>query len=252
MSRSHRAVILFGISALLGLLVPFDDADATSGDLPRLIYRVAGEEKVDAGLLRAIVAVESANNAGLISEKGAVGLMQLMPATARALGVTNRFDAEQCLRGGARYIKRLIAMYPNLSLALAAYNAGPGNVDKFGGIPPFPETKSYVRRVMAKYAKSIPPRKALPQHTARRRAPIVVKTQVVLERKDPVVETKLASSTAGMRGPEVYGFLHRSSYLASRQTVSVEVMDRDAGNSSADTNEANEITEVPILRLIYN
>ncbi len=243
--------------AIIAIIAGSNQAFASSGDLPRLIHRVAGEEKVDAGLLKAIVAVESNNQADLVSEKGAVGLMQLMPGTARALGVTNRLNPEQCLRGGARYIKRLIAMYPNLSLALAAYNAGPANVDKFGGMPPFPETKSYVRRVMARYAKTIPPRKALPLHTARRKPVIIKDTVVAPDRNEHSDEQKMAvvagSGSAGnTHGPGAYGFLHRSSYLASRHAVVMEVMDRDIINTSESVTDGKGSTEVPIIRLVYN
>ncbi len=240
--------------AIVAVIAGSNQAFASSGDLPRLIHRVAGEEKVDAGLLKAIVAVESNNQADLVSEKGAVGLMQLMPGTARALGVTNRLNPEQCLRGGARYIKRLIAMYPNLSLALAAYNAGPANVDKFGGMPPFPETKSYVRRVMARYAKTIPPRKALPLHTARRKPVIIKDTVAAPERNDHSDDQKVAvvaGSAGNTHGPGAYGFLHRSSYLASRHAVVMEVMDRDI-NSSESVTDGKGSTEVPIIRLVYN
>ncbi|MBF0110684.1 MAG: lytic transglycosylase domain-containing protein [Magnetococcales bacterium] len=236
---------------------------ASSGDLNRLIHRVAGEEKVDAGLLRAIVDVESDFKVGLISDKGAGGLMQLMPATARALGVTNRFNAEQSLRGGARYIKRLIDMYPSLPLALAAYNAGPGNVDKFGGMPPFPETRSYVRRVMAKYAKENFSKKPVPLRTPRLKASLnktrskeAREKTMALRTRTPalpnVMPLPAATVAQSQPGPEAYGFLHRSSYLAARHAVVSEILDRELITVTASDAAGEGTTEVPIIRLVSN
>jgi len=114
-----------------------------------MLRRIAVEEKVDFKLLDAITSAESNYNPAAISPAGAQGLMQLMPATAKSLGVKNSFDPEQNARGGARYLRGLIGQYDELSTAIAAYNAGPGNVKKYGGIPPFKETQDYVKKVMA-------------------------------------------------------------------------------------------------------
>lgn len=116
----------------------------------RLIEDVAVRHRIDPGLLAALVDVESGRNPAATSRAGAVGLAQLMPATARRFGVRDRTDPASNLEGGARYLSWLLKRYDgNVPLALAAYNAGEGNVDRYAGIPPFPETRGYVKRVLA-------------------------------------------------------------------------------------------------------
>jgi soluble lytic murein transglycosylase-like protein len=117
-----------------------------------IIERMAREFRVDAKLVKAVVRNESCFDKMALSRAGAQGLMQLMPATAESLGVVDPFDAEQNIRGGTKYLSRLIKKYDNnLALALSAYNAGPGSVAKHNGVPPFPETQRYIERVMKTY-----------------------------------------------------------------------------------------------------
>jgi soluble lytic murein transglycosylase-like protein len=123
--------------------------------LAPLVGAIAKEHGLDAALLHAVITVESGYNAHALSPKGAAGLMQLMPDTAQRYAVKNIWDPRENLRGGARYLRDLIAMFrADLSLALAAYNAGEAAVVQAGNrVPPYPETRSYVPRVLAHYAR---------------------------------------------------------------------------------------------------
>ncbi len=121
-------------------------------DLRGLVASVSAEHGVDPQLVDCVVRVESGYNPGARSHKGAMGLMQLMPSTASRHGVRNPYDPEDNVRGGVRELARLLELYAgNLQLALAAYNAGEGAVAKYGGIPPFRETRDYVVRVLSMY-----------------------------------------------------------------------------------------------------
>lgn len=125
-----------------------DTSTAKSAPYEAAITEHARRQQVAADLVRAVIQVESAFNPVAVSSKGAMGLMQLMPATARELGVRNPFDPDQNIRGGVAYLRRLLDRYDgNVELALAAYNAGMGNVEKYGDVPPFKETKNYVKKV---------------------------------------------------------------------------------------------------------
>jgi len=126
---------------------------AKAGQYDSIIEKAAISASVEPNLLRAVIVVESGFNARAVSKRGAVGLMQLMPATATRFGVSNPYDPRENVHAGARYLKFLIDRFgQNVRLALAAYNAGEEAVDRNGGqIPPFSETLAYVPRVLKIY-----------------------------------------------------------------------------------------------------
>ncbi len=113
-----------------------------------VIDRAARKYRVDPALVRAVIHAESAFKPGALSKRGAMGLMQLMPDTARDMGVTDSLSPEQNVQGGVRYLAWLLQKSSgNIRLATAAYNAGPGAVERYNGIPPYEETQTYVKRV---------------------------------------------------------------------------------------------------------
>ena len=128
-----------------------DDRAVSAPRFDDLVLAHAQRHSLRPELVRAVIQVESGFNPMATSPKGAMGLMQLMPATARALGVRNPYDPEDNIRGGTAYLRQLLDKYDgNEQLALAAYNAGSGAVDRYGTVPPYRETRDYVRRVALK------------------------------------------------------------------------------------------------------
>jgi soluble lytic murein transglycosylase-like protein len=123
-----------------------------AADVPTLLARAGAQHDIDVDLLASIVHAESDGRPSAVSRTGAQGLMQLMPQTARSLGVNDSFRPDQNINGGTAYLDALLTRYHNnLALALAAYNAGPAAVDRYHGIPPFRETRAYVARVMTEF-----------------------------------------------------------------------------------------------------
>ena len=121
-------------------------------DLERLVAEAAERHSLDPALVMAVVGVESGFQAQAVFSKGAQGLMQLMPRTAREMGVADAFDPAANLDGGSRYLSSLVARYEgDLTRALAAYNAGMGAVARHGGVPPYAETRRYVQKVLGRY-----------------------------------------------------------------------------------------------------
>ena len=135
--------------------INFRNKDANRKRFASKIAEVASRYQVPEALVHAVIAIESAYDPNAVSRAGAVGLMQLMPATAKRYGVANRQDPSANLTGGTRYLKDLLLRFDsNLELALAGYNAGENAVEKYGNrIPPFAETQSYVRKVLELYSQ---------------------------------------------------------------------------------------------------
>ncbi len=153
-------------------------------DLERIIRKNARENSLPAGLVKAVIGVESNFNHQAVSSKGAMGLMQLMPQTASLMGVTDIFNPEENIEGGVRYLRLLLNRFNgDLERALAAYNAGPSAVEKYNGMPPYKETKDYVRKVTSIYqgkkplAASVP--MARPVSYKPQRKTVVKKTPVI-------------------------------------------------------------------------
>jgi len=127
-------------------------------DYEEIIHSMSSKYDIEPSLIKAVISVESNWNYSAVSNKGAMGLMQLMPSTAKDLSVSNPFNPEENIEGGTRYLRFLLDKFNDLPLALAAYNAGPKKVESHGGIPSITETRQYVKKVLSAYkGKSLNP-----------------------------------------------------------------------------------------------
>ena len=149
-SKSHKIPHLTILASARIAITPV--RKTKSDRFNRIINRAADRYKVDSALIKAVIMMESAYNPKAVSKQGAKGLMQLMPRTARALGVKNVFNPAHNINGGVKYLRQLLDTFDdNIKLALAAYNAGSSKVKRHGGIPPIKATRQYVRKVFAYY-----------------------------------------------------------------------------------------------------
>jgi soluble lytic murein transglycosylase-like protein len=142
--------LLYGCSG--GGYLPYAPRSLNSLQISQLVGRASLDSGAPPALVRAVLMAESDGDPAAISIAGAEGLMQLMPGTASHCGLNDAFDPNQNVDCGAAYLKSLLDRYHgNVTLAVAAYNAGPGTVDRYHGVPPYPETRAYVARVIAAY-----------------------------------------------------------------------------------------------------
>jgi Transglycosylase SLT domain len=149
-TKPHSAIYLPGQTSFLGGNRPAISIDRDG--VEKLVREAAERHQVDPALIRAVIETESNWNPGAVSRKGALGLMQLIPSTAQRFGVDDAFSPKQNVDAGVRYLKTLLERYNgNLDLALAAYNAGEGAVDRAHGVPAYRETRNYVQRVQEAY-----------------------------------------------------------------------------------------------------
>lgn len=155
--RTGRLVRVTEFRTRAGKRVPAADA------VRPLVEQTAKRHAVDPELVDAVIRAESGYNPAAVSAKGAAGLMQLMPATARQLGARDRFDPAENLEAGVKLLKQLRERYGDDRLALAAYNAGEGAVRKYNGVPPYRETAEYVRKIEASYRRQRAARPAAPE-----------------------------------------------------------------------------------------
>ncbi len=135
-------------------VVPITPVSHTPGDYDTLVEKYAAQNNLEPSLVKAVIKTESDGNPRCVSGAGAMGLMQLMPANVKEAGLSDPFDPEQNIAAGTKQLAGLMAQYHgDLDLTLAGYNAGPGNVRKYGGVPPFTETHNYIHRVRAAMTK---------------------------------------------------------------------------------------------------
>jgi soluble lytic murein transglycosylase-like protein len=158
-NSSHSGTAVPNRAAATPLAESGKPAEAPAGGVPQppafsqTVERIAAQHELPAALIHSVIKVESNYNPWAVSPKGALGLMQLIPSTARRFGVSDAFDPVENIRGGAKYLKYLLDLYSgDYALTLAAYNAGEAAVARYGDVPPFPETRNYVRLVGARLA----------------------------------------------------------------------------------------------------
>src|SRR5256712_12731683 len=192
--------------------VILESTDLLGNEMPAplktLVDTIASNHGVDPALVRAVMKTESNFDRWARSPKGAQGLMQLIPATARRFGVRDSFDPEQNVEGGVRYLKFLLEKFNgNLDLSLAAYNAGENLVERLGRIPPIPETTNYVRQVRASYLKRTKP--FVPTPIAKPAAPAAGVVSAAPASQEPSRETQKETS-AIFRTVDEHGRVHFS------------------------------------------
>lgn len=208
--------------------------------------------KVDVELLKAIGKAESDFDAKAVSHCGAQGVMQLMPATAKSLGVTDSFDARQNIMGGAKYISGLVKKYDgNIKLALAAYNAGSGNVAKYNGIPPFEETQNYVKKVVAYMQKGTDTNGIMVSDTASVSSEPVGKTAPDAPVKNNYAFL-IASSASGEDIADLDSYFSYDDYLKFIDLFLKDKEDQENEEEKSRSSLQDITYNVPVMNLLKN
>jgi hypothetical protein len=177
---------------------PVIDMPAPAAGIPENIIRVGTQTGIDPDFIHSVVKAESGYNPQAVSPKGAQGLMQLMPATASRLGVSDSLDPAANLDGGSRYLRELLMRYDgDAQKALAAYNAGPERVEKYNGVPPYPETRNYVTRVINEFNRRKLAAGASKKAAA---APAATQTSSQAGQKQPQPESRRATNGSSRKG----------------------------------------------------
>ena len=222
------------------------DSSISTTDLNSIFQKAADTYGVDIDLLKAVAKAESNYNANATSSAGAMGIMQLMPATAKSLGVRNAYDPEQNVMGGARLLASHIQKYNgDIALALAAYNAGSNAVDSYGGIPPYAETQNYVNKVLAYYNKDI----TIPDQTVSAANVHNSKPSSVIGGGTTVMtkeERAIAKELEGLTSNDIYLTSNTEDTVTkSSETDSTSTSASDTVSASDSTNRssANSVTD---------
>jgi hypothetical protein len=227
------------------------------GDLNLLIKKLAKRHGVDEKLIRAVLAKESGGNPLAVSPKGAMGLMQLMPETAMSLGVQDPFNPEQNLAGGVKYLKYCLNRFKqDTTLALAAYNAGPEAVQKYGGVPPYPETQRYVASILGCPVEDIAKKsKPAGEVQAQDKKPGTSEDQKSAVHI-PKPAWKVVRSEVNVPGPKWKSFPSftalNSSQLQGSNTSNDALYSKNVSRLPEDSKEAASPTNVAIPRLLKN
>ncbi|MBE5945079.1 MAG: lytic transglycosylase domain-containing protein, partial [Lachnospiraceae bacterium] len=206
---SNTEAILSDFSRILATETANLNNQSTVYNLEDIFNEAAAKYNVDANLLKAIAYNESRFKTDVTSEAGAMGIMQLMPSTAKAMGVNNAYDPYESIMGGAKLLSTLSDMFDgDTTLMIAAYNAGAGNVEKYGGVPPFEETKTYVENVLNTLSSGIDTGDVKVTSVAANKADVSYGTNLTYSDGDNILSRLYGSSSINATSTDAYTYTH--------------------------------------------